>query len=71
VRRAVGPDKVLFGNLDALFVQNASDEDLLSEVKRQINVGGPRNFILSLGSPMTPGTTLERVRLVTESTRRI
>jgi len=71
VRRVIGPDKVLFGNLDALFVQNASDGELLAEVKRQINVAGPHNFILSLGSPLTPGTTLERVRLVTESTRRI
>lgn len=71
VRRVIGPDKVLFGNLNALFVQNASDEELLAEVKRQINIAGPHNFILSLGSPMTPETTLERVRLVTESTRRI
>jgi len=71
VRRVVGPDKVLFGNLDALFVEKASDGELLAEVKRQINVAGRHNFILSLGSPLTPGTTLERVRLVTESTRRI
>jgi hypothetical protein len=71
VRRIIGPDKVLFGNLDALFVQNTSDEELLAEVKRQIDVAGPHNFILSLGSPLTPRTRLERVRLVTESTRRI
>ena len=67
----IGPDKVLFGNLDALFVERASDEELLGEVRRQINVAGRHNFILSLGSPLTPGTSLERVRLVTESTRRI
>jgi len=71
VRRVIGPDKVLFGNLDALFVEKASDGELLAEVKRQINVVGRHNFILSLGSPLTPGTTLERVRLVTESTRRV
>lgn len=71
VRRVIGPDKVLFGNLDALFVERASDEELLDEVRRQINVAGRHNFILSLGSPLTPGTSLERVRLVTESTRRI
>ncbi|MFB3880926.1 MAG: uroporphyrinogen decarboxylase family protein [Armatimonadota bacterium] len=71
VRRAIGPDKVLFGNLDALFVEKASDDEVLAEVKRQIGVAGRNNFILSLGSPLTPGTSLERVRLVTESTRRI
>ncbi|MFB3882985.1 MAG: uroporphyrinogen decarboxylase family protein [Armatimonadota bacterium] len=71
VRRVIGPDKVLFGNLDAWFVERASDEEVLAEVKRQIDVAGPHNFIVSLGSPLTPGTTLERVRLYTESTRRI
>jgi hypothetical protein len=69
VRQAIGPDKVLFGNLDALLVEQASDEEVLAEVKRQINVAGSRNFIISLGSPFTPRTTPERVRLVTESTR--
>jgi len=71
VRRIIGPDKVLFGNLDAPFVENASDDELLAEVRRQIDVAGTHNFILSLGSPLTPRTTLDRVRLVTESTRRI
>ncbi len=69
VRRALGPDRVLFGNLDASFVEQASDEEVLAEVRRQISVAGSRNFILSLGSPLTPRTTLERVRLVTEATR--
>jgi hypothetical protein len=71
VRRVIGPDKVLFGNLDALFIEKASDEEVLAEVKRQVNIAGRHNFILSLGSPLTPGTSLDRVRLVTESTRRI
>jgi hypothetical protein len=70
VRRVIGPDKVLFGNLDAMFVETASDDEVLAEVNRQINVAGRGNFILSLGSPLTPRTTLERVRLVTEWTRR-
>ena len=71
MRRVIGPDKVLFGNLDALFVQNASDDEVLAAVRRQINIAGRHNFILSLGSPLTPATTLERIRLVTESTRRV
>lgn len=71
VRRALGPDRVIFGNMDALFVERATDEELLAEVRRQISAAGRHNFILSLGSPLTPRTSLERVRLVTESTRRI
>jgi len=71
VRRALGPDRVIFGNLDAMFVEKASDDEVLSEVKRQLSVAGRSNFILSAGSPLTPGTSLDRIRLLTESTRRI
>jgi len=71
VRRALGPDRVIFGNLDAMFVEKASDEELLAEVGRQIRVAGPDNFILSAGSPLTPGTSLNRVRLLCQSTRLI
>jgi len=71
VRRVMGPDRVLFGNIDASFVETASDEQVLAEVRRQIDVAGPDNFIVSPGSPMTPGTSLERVRLFLESTQRL
>lgn len=70
VRRVLGPDRVLFGNLDALFVEKAADDELLAEVRRQIRVAGADgNFVVSLGSPFTPDTALDRVRLVCESTR--
>ncbi len=69
VRRALGPDRVLFGNMDAMLVEQASDEEVLAEVRRQIAVAGRDNFVVSLGSPLTPGTSLDRVRLVCESTR--
>jgi hypothetical protein len=69
VRRAMGPDRVLFGNVDAPFIEHASDEDLLAEVRRQIDTAGPDRFVLSAGSPFTPDTSLERVRLFCRSTR--
>jgi len=70
VRRVMGPERVLFGNADAPFVESASDEDLLAEVRRQLAVGGAEgNFVVSIGSPFTPKTSLERVRLFCESTR--
>ena len=71
VRRALGPDRVLFGNVDAMFLEKASDEEVLREARRQIAIAGPDNFILSVGSPFTPGTSLERVRFFCESTRLI
>jgi hypothetical protein len=56
----------LLGNLDAIGVlQDASEEQLRAEIARQI-AAGRRNgdrFIMSIGSPVTPGTPVERVRL--------
>lgn len=61
----VGGRCAVLGNLDALHLLEHGDDDALrAEVARQI-AAGRRNgsrFIMSLGSPVTPGTTLERVR---------
>lgn len=55
----------VLGNLDAIHVLPAADEETLRAViARQIAAGrcnGSR-FIMSLGSPVTPGTPVERVR---------
>lgn len=55
----------ILGNLDAIAIlEHGSDADLAREIGRQI-AAGRRNggrFIMSLGSPVTPGTTPERVR---------
>lgn len=63
-RRANGTC-VLFGNLDAIGVlQDGSSEELRAEIARQLRAGrrnGDR-FVMSLGSPVTPGTPPERVR---------
>jgi uroporphyrinogen-III decarboxylase len=55
----------VLGNLDAIKVlEQASDEELIAEIKRQISAGHRNNhrFIMSLGSPVTPGTTVKRVQ---------
>ena len=66
VERVAGR-RVLLGNLDAIGVlQDGSEEQLRAEVGRQI-AAGRRNgsrFIMSVGSPVTPGTPPERVRLM-------
>lgn len=54
----------LFGNLDAYnILEKGSDDYLRYEISRQIKAGrknGSR-FVMSLGSPITPGTPIERV----------
>jgi uroporphyrinogen-III decarboxylase len=56
----------LFGNLDAVgILQDGTDEQLRAEISRQI-AAGRRNghrFVMSVGSPVTPGTSVERVRM--------
>ena len=72
VRRVLGPERVLFGNLDALFIERASDDELLAEVARQVEVAGEDgHFLVSPGSPMTPGTSLDRIRFLLESTSKL
>jgi len=60
---------VLFGNLDSVgILQDASAACLEQEVKRQL-AAGRRNggrFVMSTGSPVTPQTPVERVRLYTD-----
>jgi hypothetical protein len=72
VVRRVNGRCVVFGNLDAISVlQNGSEEVLRSEIRRQLEAGrrnGGR-FIMSTGSPITPGTSVERVRLYTDLVR--
>jgi uroporphyrinogen-III decarboxylase len=62
----------LFGNLDAIGVlQDGSKEQLRHAIAEQI-IAGRRNknrFVVSLGSPITPATPVERVRLYCELVR--
>ena len=65
VERVNGRCTVL-GNLDAIGVlEQGSAAELRAEVKRQIMIGRRNHdrFIMSMGSPVTPGTSVERVRL--------
>lgn len=65
VAKRVEGRMALLGNLDAIAVlEHGSDATLRAEVARQIEAG-KRNrgrFVVSIGSPVTPGTPLARVR---------
>jgi hypothetical protein len=63
VARVQGSMTVL-GNLDAIeILEQGSLDDLRREVARQLDVGRRNNgrFIMSTGSPVTPGTTIKRL----------
>ena len=65
VAEAVQGKCALFGNLDAIsLLPHGSEADLRLEINRQIQAGRKNRsrFVMSLGSPVTPGTTPERVR---------
>lgn len=65
---------VVFGNIDAIdLLPNGSRDELELEIRRQIRAGrrnGGR-FVLSTGSPITPGTSVGRVRFYTDTARTI
>jgi hypothetical protein len=63
---------VVFGNVDAIGVLQDGPADLVrAEVDRQMKAGrnNGNRFVLSTGSPITPATPVERVRLFTDVAR--
>lgn len=72
VRRAIGADRLLFGNVPCMLVAEGAPEDILAEVRRQIEAAGrDGRFVVSIGEPLPPGTQPERVRFFCDSTRLI
>ena len=62
----VGGQMTVLGNLDAIgILQDGSEQQLRAEIARQIAAGRQNRsrFIMSIGSPVTPATPVERVRL--------
>lgn len=63
----------LFGNLDSIGVlQDGSEPDLEAAIRRQLKAAARNKgrFVMSTGSPITPGTPVSRVRLYTDLVRR-
>ena len=60
----IGGRMALFGNIDPVGVlEGGSDEELDAEISRQVAAGRKaRGFLVSTGSPITPGTPLARVQ---------
>lgn len=64
IAERIGRRMTLFGNVNPVGVlQDGSEAELEAEVRRQVAAGArARGFILSTGSPVTPGTPAARVR---------
>ncbi len=69
----IGRGVTLFGNVDPVgTLEEASDAELEAEMRRQAEAGRQaRGFIMCTGSPITPGTSLARVRRFVELGRRL
>ncbi|HID07624.1 MAG TPA: hypothetical protein EYP10_10830, partial [Armatimonadetes bacterium] len=63
----------IFGNLDAINVLEMGDDALLQrEVESQVRIGMQHyRFVMSLGSPVTPKTSISRVRQYVELSRKV
>ena len=60
---------VLLGNIDSIGVmQNGGTDELKAEIARQLNAAkkNKNRFIVSIGSPVTPSTPVEKVHLYGE-----
>jgi len=64
VRRAVGDEMCLFGNIDVYAVIERGDETMWEEaIRHQLKAARPEGrFVLSAGSPVTHDTPKEKVR---------
>ena len=70
IRRRLGPDVTLLGNVDVRIVRDGSRHEIAAEARRQVDhAGRDGRFIMSLGSPLTLDTPPEKLDMLTEATR--
>ena len=63
IRAEIGPDKLLFGNLDVTLLRDGTEAQIAAEVARQYATAGQR-FVASTGSPVTLDTPPEKVDML-------
>ena len=67
VRRQLGPERCLFGNVDVCLLRDADRAALAREVARQAAAAGPAAFVTSIGSPATLDTAPEKLGWLVEA----
>jgi uroporphyrinogen-III decarboxylase len=69
IRKELGPERCLFGNMDVVLLRDGSPDAVNREVQRQIESAGPGAFVVSLGSPVTLDTPPGQVDLLMRAAR--
>ena len=69
IRRRAGPERCLFGNLDAVRARDLPAAPLTAGVHRLIDAIGPAAFVTSLGSPLTLDTPPAKLDIVMQAAR--
>lgn len=64
IRKELGYEECLFGNLDVALIERDGGSKIKREVERQIKQAGPGKFVLSVGSPPTPPTLPSKLDLL-------
>ena len=70
IRKEIGPEKVLFGNLDVVMLRDAPRQVIFAQIAAEAQAAG-QPFVASIGSPVTLDTDPERVSWITEAAREL
>lgn len=70
IRRAIGPEKVLFGNTDVVLLRDGNEQQFEADVRQQYEQAGSR-YIASTGSPLTLDTPPEKLSMFVEAVGRV
>ena len=62
VRQGLGQTRTLFANIAAVLVNDGSPEEIEAEARRQAEAALPGPFVISIGSPFTLDTPVDRVQ---------
>ncbi len=66
VRREIGEETALWGNINPVIIRDGPAERIEAEVRRQFEAAGPP-FVVSCGSPLTLDTTVENVNVMLQA----
>ena len=71
--KRIGDRMTIYGNINpGTVLQDGTNTDVEAEIETQIRAGKKaRGFVLSTGSPVTPSTPADRIRMFIESGRKI
>jgi uroporphyrinogen-III decarboxylase len=71
IRDRIGKEVCVFGNLDSIYLlRKGKPEEIRNEILRQVE-GAKYNFIISNGSPITPSTPQENIKIFIQTAKEL